>query len=1746
MIERKNKKCKLASVSSIAEIESEKDVGNFCNAVELLKTRLTQSQLIANYATWEWSVHSNGVVWSDNLYNLLQYDPKKVTPSVKALFKRIHPDDLKLVHQTINKSKKEDGTNEVEFRIKLPDDSIRILYCYTSITYDHTSNENPTLIGTVQDITDRKRAEKELSESEERYRNIIEIQPVCVKTITADGTLISMNSTGLQYIEAESMEEVQGACVYDLIIPEYRELFIKLNERVFNGETVDAEFRIEGLKGTQRWMETHAVPIYENDSDTKVTAHLAITRDISQRKENEKILLENEELFRNTFNNAPLGMGLGDKEGNILRVNKTICDMSGYSESELLSKNFRDFVHPDELEKSVENLQRLFSGEIDFYKQTRRYIHKKGHLLWLDVNVSIVKDSEGKPKYLVNHLQDVTERVQSESLKETQHKILKQIVKGGSQEEILTNLCLMFEAYTPTGGMASVLLLNPEEQKLYVGAAPSMSDDLVNAFNGFAIGKNKASCGTAAYFGQTVIVEDVETNECWQDFKDFAVDNDIRACWSTPFFAENGDVLGTFAISHPQQVAPTEYDLERLEMAGYLASIVVVRTRSIQAISDSENKFSTAFRAIPDVVSISSVPDGRFIEVNDHFLERSGYERDEIIGNSITDLGIWADEDERNLFISRLKKQGAVRDMEARFRNRHGDTHDCLVSAEIITIDQHKYSLVITKDISELKRLELLKTSRNQILEALAKSHNLVDVLKVIASSTSDLISHSSVSILQTDKEGKYLLNGIGYNLPDFFVDSINGLEIETSSCPCTRAANEKTRIIIADLNKDHDCSNMMELIQKTELAACWVQPVLSARGIVLGTLAIYFEEAKQPTNDELEIIDSMARITAFAIERKRDEEVLRESEARFRSTFGDAPMGTAIVDKHGDVIQINERSTKIIGYLPEEIIGKSIADVTHPDDLDKSLKKYKMLMAGEIDQYQIEKQYQHKDGNYFWARVSISSVKDEDGIPQYSIAHIEDISERRHSEQALHRYNRALRVLNQCNATLFHATNAEELFKEVCDIVVETGGYRFAWVGYIQADNNKTIKPMAKSGYEAGYLDARITLINDDKYYCSLTDAIKSLEAKTIRNIKTEKAELNWREAALERGYASTISLPLISDNEAFGAISIYAGEADVFDEEEITLLKNLADNLSFGIQSITNKSVREEAERSLRLSEQKFRTLFDENPCMFFTVDESATVLSVNNFGASELGYKPEQIIGRTLFSFTDDEDIYSIDSYLKNCLNNPSKVYRWEMQALRKNGSKMWVRVLARVANDKNYKNTIFVVCEDITEAHLLSEKLRHEATHDGLTGLINRREFEERLQRAILSAQSNNNHVLCYMDLDRFKVINDSCGHVAGDKLLKQLSDLLHSNLRSRDSLARLGGDEFGLLIENCTINKAEKIAEKIKDEITNFRFYWEDNVYKVGVSIGMVEINARSVNVSDILMVADNACYTAKDKGRDRIYIHKEGDAELESRRKDILWTTRIQNAFDENRFCLFYQPIIPIDQNDDNGEHGEILVRMEDEEGNIIPPNTFIPVAERYNLITSIDKYVIEMTFNWLDQNRDFLKKMYLVSINLSGPSLIDSDVLKCIIKTLLKYNIPANKICFEVTETSAIANLNKANHFISVLKEHGCYFALDDFGSGLSSFAYLKGLPVDFLKIDGAFVRDIEHEKGDLAIVKSIHEIGKALDKKTIAEFVENDSILQILKGIGVDYAQGFGIDRPKPLIDINRKGKLTVVKTA
>jgi len=440
---------------------------------------------------------------------------------------------------------------------------------------------------------------------------------------------------------------------------------------------------------------------------------------------------------------------------------------------------------------------------------------------------------------------------------------------------------------------------------------------------------------------------------------------------------------------------------------------------------------------------------------------------------------------------------------------------------------------------------------------------------------------------------------------------------------------------------------------------------------------------------------------------------------------------------------------------------------------------------------------------------------------------------------------------------------------------------------------------------------------------------------------------------------------------------------------------------------------------------------------------------------------------------------------------------------------------------------------VVFHDVSHARHLARQLSWQASHDALTGLGNRLEFESVMAQMWESAKFHNkHHALVYIDLDQFKIVNDTCGHAAGDELLRQLAVIISAKVREGDSLFRLGGDEFAILLNGCPINRAEGIANEIRMVVEEFRFVWLDKSFGIGASIGLVPITVDSVSMASLLAAADAACYTAKEKGRNRVQVYEPSDTELALREGEMQWLPRINRAMDENRMQLYYQKIANVRDGDVmGGTQYELLLRMVDEHGTIVPPQAFIPAAERYNLMPNVDRWVIRHALDWITRHAAQVRDVSTIYINLSGQSLNDDKFLDFVTKQIKRLDGLGIKIGFEITETAAIANLSRAMHLMGTLKNLGCSFALDDFGSGMSSFAYLKNLPVDKIKIDGVFVRDMLFDRVDYAMVEAINRIGHLMGIQTVAEFVENEAILQRLKELGVDYAQGYGIHRPEPL---------------
>jgi diguanylate cyclase len=533
--------------------------------------------------------------------------------------------------------------------------------------------------------------------------------------------------------------------------------------------------------------------------------------------------------------------------------------------------------------------------------------------------------------------------------------------------------------------------------------------------------------------------------------------------------------------------------------------------------------------------------------------------------------------------------------------------------------------------------------------------------------------------------------------------------------------------------------------------------------------------------------------------------------------------------------------------------------------------------------------------------------------------------------------------------------------------------------------------------------------------------------------------------------------------------------------------------------------------------------------------TTDQQGFVQYLNPVAQHLTGWTTQEAIGQPLakvFNVVNEQTRQSVEDPVNICLIEDRLVNVADQSVLiRRDGVEFGVEETASPIRDNEGEAIgVVIVFHDVSEQRKIANEISYRASHDLLTGLANRSEFEDGLKRFV-----NNNrmvgqmHALMFIDLDRFKVINDACGHAAGDFVLKEVAKIIKSCVRSSDLVARIGGDEFAIILRKCETEKSMNIAKTICKLVSEYRFYHEANVFEIGASIGLVIINASWESEAKLLKAADSACYQAKREGRNRVHVYYDEDIKLDSGQVEIQWASRIEQALEEESFVLFCQRIMPL--NHEGLEHAEILIRMKDKSGDLIPPSDFFPAAERFNMASRIDKWVVKAVFEWMKANAKSIDHIESLSVNLSGQSLGDLAFHHFVIDLITTMQVDCSKLCFEVTETSAITNITDAKIFINAMHHLGVKFSLDDFGSGFSSFGYLKNLSVDYLKIDGQFIRDLLENKVGQATVRCITEVARATGKQTIAEWVDNAPVENMLKSMGVDFTQGYLKHKPAPL---------------
>ncbi|MCF4995007.1 EAL domain-containing protein [Pseudomonas syringae] len=651
------------------------------------------------------------------------------------------------------------------------------------------------------------------------------------------------------------------------------------------------------------------------------------------------------------------------------------------------------------------------------------------------------------------------------------------------------------------------------------------------------------------------------------------------------------------------------------------------------------------------------------------------------------------------------------------------------------------------------------------------------------------------------------------------------------------------------------------------------------------------------------------------------------------------------------------------------------------------------------------------------------------------------------------------------------------------------------------------------------------------DAYLVQLDDVAQEMHERIEANVASPADIQDWKRRIFSINDAVTPAARAFSDALGEGSRMIM----------RLLLFTNLATALGLIALALlrTHKLLKQRHAfaEALQLEKDRAHITLQSIGDGVITTDVNGAIEYMNPAAEALTHWKAEQATGlplAALFNLLDDNAQAEGQTLIEHILSGRLMGGSEHSKLIQRlDGSTVSVTLVgAPIRHAEKICGTVLVL-HDMTQERQYIANLSWQATHDALTGLANRREFEYRLEQALhnLTRQSGR-HALMFLDLDQFKLVNDTCGHAAGDELLRHICALLQSGLREGDTLARLGGDEFGILLENCAPEAAEKIAESLRHTVQNLHFVWKGRPFLTTVSIGLVHIAQTPTTLEASLRAADMACYMAKEKGRNRVQVYHADDSELSLRFGEMAWVQRLHMALEENRFCLYAQEIAALGPAAAaRGGHIEILLRLHDEAGRMILPDSFIPAAERYGLMPSLDRWVVQNVFKVIAQciEQERNGSLAMCAINLSGITIGDDAFLHFLREQFDTYSIPPEMICFEITETSAISNLGSAIKFINELKSLGCYFSLDDFCAGMSSFAYLKHLPVDFLKIDGSFVKDMLDDPINRAMVEVINHIGHVMGKQTIAEFVETTQIEQALLEIGVDYAQGYVIERPQ-----------------
>jgi diguanylate cyclase (GGDEF)-like protein/PAS domain S-box-containing protein len=858
----------------------------------------------------------------------------------------------------------------------------------------------------------------------------------------------------------------------------------------------------------------------------------------------------------------------------------------------------------------------------------------------------------------------------------------------------------------------------------------------------------------------------------------------------------------------------------------------------------------------------------------------------------------------------------------------------------------------------------------------------------------------------------------------------------------------------------------------------------------------------------------------------------LARSEARLRATFSQAAIGIAQVALDGRYLQVNQKLCDMLGYSERELLARTIFEVTHPADMAKlgGLRRELPDAPQPALAAELEKRYVRKDGSVMHVAVTTTVVRNERGEPDYFVGMVQDISVRRQAEDQLRKVDRARHVMAECNRVLVHADDEVRLLQHMCDTVVGSGGYHLAWVGYAEDDARKSVRAMAQSGFDAGYLDAlRISWDDACPEYSATGRAISSGEVVVVNNVLTDAGFAQWRAGAVKHGYGSLIALPLSGSWDArLGALTIYATETGAFDPAEIVLLQELAADLSYGLLNLRLRADHARSAASLRESEARMRAMFEQAAVGFALTDLDGRYTEVNQKLCEILGYTREELRGKSFREISHPDDVLAQAEMRRKREQGLLTSYSIEKRCIRKDGSLVWVNSTITLAlGADGAAQRLIAVVEDITGRKEMQDRMLHLAHYDSLTQLPNRVLFHDRLKQALGQAQRRQwINAIMFVDLDRFKLVNDTLGHPAGDRLLQLVSERLAQCVRVDDTVSRLGGDEFAVLLSDLAqAQDATLVAQKILDVLAE-PFQLDDNEAFVTASIGISIYPGDSTEVDTLINNADIAMYRAKELGRNNYQFYT---AALNERAMDKLHLENdLRGALSRKEFLLHFQPKASLATGEITGF--EALLRWQRRGGRLISPAEFIPLLEESGLIVPVGEWVLHAACAQIVTWQDLGVTPLPIAVNLSAKQFQRQDICAVVRRVLHAYAIDPRLLELEITESAAMQNTEETIAALQRLKSLGLHISMDDFGTGYSSLSYLKRLPVDCLKIDRSFITELVTNPDDASIARAVITMAHSLQLKVIAEGVETADQLAFLTANGCDEMQGYYFSRPLP----------------